>query len=158
MFPIVPIESCQSYSSNSKPYYDNAMRYQNENKQHLVNEPQTQQDFWTFNNKGSQEKIDDEIFLTLNDFKRPHSAFQIDNPPDENISLNNGITNKNNQFVYSTEVPPLQLIKHGNDMNIINKINNYDTRNENSPDILQMKHINVSFNVTIFLNLIVLHY
>lgn len=105
MFPIVPIESYQSSNSNSKSYYNDALKYQNENE-HFMNEPhQQQQDFWTL--RGSEEKINDEIFLTLNDFKRPHSAFQIDNPLDENVYHNN--------------------------------------KKENSPDFLQMRHINVSW-------------
>lgn len=50
---------------------------------------------------------DDELILKINDFKRPHSAFQIDNPPDENHHNQNGV-----------EFNSIHLMKQGDrDMN-----------------------------------------
>ncbi len=59
--------------------------------------------------KNNEGKIEDQFLLSLNDFRRPHSAFQIDNPPD--------MSKSQMKFLQSEKRDSINVLKQGNFMN-----------------------------------------
>jgi hypothetical protein len=63
-------------------------------------------------NTSDDNLVDSELIFKINDFKRPHSAFQIDNPPDENSAYHHHNFHHN-----GFEANSVNLIKQGDFMN-----------------------------------------
>ncbi len=84
--------------------------------------------------KNNEENVDGQFLLSLNDFRRPHSAFQIDNPTD--------VARSQTSVVQSEEKTSMNIIKQGD---VMNKSNFSSTRNRTPEIFLQNQNsLNVS--------------